>query len=539
LRTVLVLLTFVVMLYPFVMLAQRALTSSGAVGRVFNTPGIAETFANTAVLAVACVLVAAPVGIGLAWCSASLGVGRLGTLALLLGTIPIMMPAIAAVIGWQFLLSPTIGYVNQILRGIFPGVWDDGPFDVYSLPMIILVTSMYLVSFVFTFVSTALRDLDGGLEDAARVFGSSWIGAQFRIVAQLIRPALIYSLVIILLLALGQFTAPLLLGKSSGINVVTTEIFKSIANYPGDYGVAAVLTIPVLIFAVFVLMFQRRAVGTLSRYSSTSKGGIKKVVRRRWPIFPILAFALFVTIPPIFGLIWVALAPFWSGTLSTRGFGFNHIWGVLSDDLVLNSIVTTFQLAFFGVLGCLVVAVLVGLYLHHGSGRIAKALDIVVSLPLTLPAIAMGVAVFFAYGVGPVNLYGTRAVIAIAWIAMFLPHAVRLVLAGLSQMGSQLEPAARIAGSTATGAMIRVVLPMLRGSLTSAAFLVFILMIHEFAAVALLAVPGTDVLSTTLYNFWEAGTYAQVATMGLIMVAVSAVGVVLIQKIGGGAKWQR
>lgn len=534
----LVLLAFAIMLYPFVMLAERAVTSAEAVQRVFALPGIGATLVNTAVLAVACMAVAASIGIALAWCAASLGQGKLGSFATLLGTIPVMMPGLAAVIGWQFLLSPDVGYINIILRNLFPAFGDRGPFNVYSMPAIIAVTSLYLVSFVFTFVATALRELDGGLEDAARVFGSSWMGAQLRVVAQLIRPAVVYSLVIVLLLALGQFSAPLLLGRTIGLDVVTTEIFKAIANYPGDYGVGAVLTVPVFVLAMFVLMLQRRTVGTLSRYSSTSKGGMRRRSTRRWPVIPILLFTILIIVPPILGLLGVALAPYWSGSLSTEGYSMDNFNAILNDGQVMQAVSTTLQLSALGVLGCLVAATLLGLYLHHNSGRLAKALDLVVSFPLTLPAIALGAAIFFAYGVGPVNLYGTRSVIAIAWVAMFLPHAVRLVLAGLTQIGSELGPAARVAGSTAFGSTVRVVLPLLRASLTSAAVLVFILMLHEFAAVALLITPSTDVLSTRLYSAWEVGTYGGVAVISLIMVAVSVVGFVLIQKVGSKAKWQ-
>jgi iron(III) transport system permease protein len=519
------------------MLAQRAFTSPGALTRLLAIPGIGTTIRNTVVLAVACVIVAVVIGTFLAWCAASLGESRLGRVAGVLGTIPIMVPGIAAVTGWQFLLSPTVGYVNQALRATFPFLGDEGPFNVYSLYAIIMITALYLVSFVFTFVRTALRDVDGGSEDAARVAGSSWLGAQFRIVLPAIRPAVTYSIVIVALLALGQFTAPLLLGQTVGISVVTTEIYRLTGDFPADYGAAAMLSIPVLVLASAVLVAQRRVVGSLDRYSTVSKGRSRGRAVRRWPFIPIALFAIFIIIPPILGLTFVAFSPFWSGKFSLDGLTFRNFEAVFSNPLVFGSIVTTLQLAVVGVIACLVVSVLLALYLHRAKGKLAAALDFTINLPLTVPAIVIGVAIYFAYAIGPINIYGTQALIVIAWVVMFLPHSVRLILAGLTQMGGQVREAAQVAGSTAAGATIRVVLPLLRRSLTSGALLVFIMMVHEFAAVVLLATRGTQVLSTQLYQYYNTGTFGQMAVLGLIMVCISMIGMLIIQLAGGKAKW--
>jgi iron(III) transport system permease protein len=341
-----------------------------------------------------------------------------------------------------------------------------------------------------------------------------------------------------LLLALGQFTAPLLLGKTVGISVVTTEIYRLTSEFPGDYGAAAVLSVPVLVLAVAVLLAQGKVVGSLDRFGSVTKGRSQTRKTRSWPIIPIVLFAVFVVLPPLMGLIFVAFSPYWSGKFSLDGLTLSNFTSVFKNPLVSSSISTTILLAATGVAVSLIVSVLVALYLHRAKGWLAKVLDFVVNLPLTVPAIVIGVAMYFAYAIGPINFYGTQAVIVIAWVAMFLPQAVRLILAGLTQMGGQVREAAEVAGSTGAGATIRVILPLLRGPLTSGAFLLFILMVHEFAAVVLLAGPRTEVLSTQLYQYYNTGTFGQMAVLALIMVAVSLVGMIIIQLLGGRAKWR-
>ena len=48
-------------------------------------------------------------------------------------------------------------------------------------------------------------------------------------------------MVVTLLLGLGQFTAPLLLGSTAGVNVITTDIYRDMSQTPVQYGSAAAL----------------------------------------------------------------------------------------------------------------------------------------------------------------------------------------------------------------------------------------------------------------------------------------------------------
>ena len=56
-----------------------------------------------------------------------------------------------------------------------------------------------------------------------------------------------------LLLSLGQFTGPLLLGRNQGVSVITTDMFFATTSTPPDYALAAAIGSPLLIFGVIVL----------------------------------------------------------------------------------------------------------------------------------------------------------------------------------------------------------------------------------------------------------------------------------------------
>ena len=128
-----------------------------------------------------------------------------------------------------------------------------GPFDIYTLPFIMIITGLSLASFVYLFVSTGFENINDELMEAAQVAGSGRAGVFFKIVLPLLRPALIYGGGVALLLSLGQFTAPLLLGRNQGVSVITTDMYFATTNTPPDYALAAAIGSPLLIFGVIVL----------------------------------------------------------------------------------------------------------------------------------------------------------------------------------------------------------------------------------------------------------------------------------------------
>ena len=71
--------------------------------------------------------------------------------------LPIILPPLAGVLGWSFLLSPHPGYLNQLLRHLPWWSGFEGPFNVYTIPWIIIITGLALASFVYLFVAPGSR----------------------------------------------------------------------------------------------------------------------------------------------------------------------------------------------------------------------------------------------------------------------------------------------------------------------------------------------------------------------------------------------
>ncbi len=166
---------------------------------------------------------------------------------------------------------------------------------------------------------------------------------------------------------------------------------------------------------------------------------------------------------------------------------------------------------------------------------LAVFLKQVTFLPYLVPGIAFAAAYLsmFATPHGPIpSLYGTTLILVLALFASQMPFASRAGIAAMMQMGKEPEEAAKIAGAGWWRRAASIVLPIHRGSLVSGILLPFISGIKGLSLVILLAVPGTDLLTTYAVRLVDYG-YTQAANAVAIMICVIAfVGTWIVQKIG-------
>jgi iron(III) transport system permease protein len=496
----------------------------------FTREGIWDVVRWTVQLGVGSVAIAVVLGTALAWAAYTLPDSL--RLLRILPIFPIIVPPVAAVLGWAFLFSPVPGYLNQLLRTL--PWWRDtveGPVDVYTMPWIIIITGLALTSFVYLFVSAGLENINDELIEAAYVSGSSGSGVFFRVILPLLRPALVYGTGVALLLGLGQFTAPLLLGRTQGISVLTTEMYFATAQTPPLYGVAAALGSPLLVFGIFVLFVNRLLLGDPSRFvTHGGKGGFKTKSRRSWlGATTIILYSFLSIVLPTGSLVIVSLSKFWTGDIDPGTWTLDSWRDVLDapgvSDAIRNSIV--FSLAAMAI--ALPLGYVAATYLQRrGSHRIGRpVLDFVVAMPLSIPAAIFGVGFLLTYTREPFVLYGTGWVVILVYVTLMIPFSTRMQLSGLAAIGESYTEAARVSGAGPIRTHLTILMPLLRPTFGGAAALMFVLLTHEFAASLLVRAPTTNVMGTILYDFYENGGYPTVAAISLIMVAVTTAGVIV------------
>ena len=430
---------------------QTLALEDGARGyrNAFTRPSMAETLRTTILLALGSLVIALVLGTLLAWAATRLP-PRLRMLRVL-PILPIVVPAVASVLGWSFLLSPRPGYLNALLRTL---PWwnhlEEGPVDVYTLPWIIIITGFGLTAFVYLFVSSGFENINSELIEAAQVSGSSQLGVFFRVILPLLRPVLVYGGGVALLLGLGQFTGPLLLGRNAGINVLTTDMYLAVSQSPVDYGTAAGIGAPLLLFGIAIVVFQRFFLGDHSRFvthgGKAFRGGAKP---SKLAAVGIIVYSFMATLLPVFALVVVGLSSFWSGDIEVSKFTLDNFRAVFDDSRITEAISTSLIASLAAVAIALPIGFIASYLLLKGRRYpiIRAIVDFIVAMPLGIPAVIFGVGFLFTYTREPFILYGTRWVIILVYITLMLPFTTRMQLSGMVALGDQYIEASRVSGA--------------------------------------------------------------------------------------------
>ena len=523
-----------VVVWPLIQLQQRAFEHGGrGYSIAFGTDGVIRVIRDTVVLSGASTLIATVLGTGLAW-----AVTRLPSWLQwmrVLPLLPIVLPMVAVVLGWGFLLSPRPGFLNTALRQL---PWwshlESGPVDVYSFWWIVVITGFALTAFVYLFVSAGVQNVSADHIEAAHASGATATRVFFTVVLPLLRPSLIQGIGVAFLLGVGQFTAPLLLGSNVGIDVVATWMLMFTANSPIDYGAAGAMGSPLLVIGLVVIVGQRAALGDQRRFVTHGGKGFRTAGKPS--VFASLAIGLYFllsTLLPLMALVLVAISPFWSG--SPRDFTLANIRTVLTDDRIVGALQTSVVASVGAALIVLPIGFTAAVVLvRNQQNRILKwLLDVLIALPLGVPAVVFGVGFLLAYSTAPFILYGTTWVVVLVYATLMLPFATRTLTSGLIALGETYTEASRTCGATPVQTWLRVVVPLLRGSIAGAGAIIFVMLTHEFSASLLVRAPTVQVMGTLLYDYWTNGQFPVVAAMALVMTIVTGLGVCIAMFVGG------
>lgn len=516
---------------------QSMAFSDGARGyrAQYGRADIGEVIWTTVQLALASVTIAMVLGTLLAFATSRLP-QRFSFLRMV-PVLPIVMPAIANVVGWAFLLSPGPGYLNAAMRHL---PWwsdlDSGPVDVYSATWIIILTGFGLTSFVYLFVSAGMAAISAEHLEAAQTSGSSTIGVFVRVVLPLLRPSLIYGAGVALLLGLGQFTGPLLLGANTGVEVLTTEMYRRVSESPADFAAAAAAGSPLVVLGLLVVLAQKLLLGDQTRFVTHGGKAFKSTPTRSWwAVSMVVTYGVVALLLPLVGLVLVALSPYWSASLSWRLFTLDNFRTLFATPDILDAVVTSIVAASIAVVFCVPIGFAIANLLVRGRRhRVLRLVaDLVAALPLGIPAVIFGVGFLLTYTQPPLILYGTRTVIVLVYIVLMIPFATRLQMTAMLALGETYMEASATSGANAWTTNLRIVLPLMRPAILSAVALMFILLTHEFAASLLVRSPTTQVMGTRLFDLWGNGSYPLVAAMAIVMTVVTGLGVAVAMVVGG------
>jgi iron(III) transport system permease protein len=189
------------------------------------------------------------------------------------------------------------------------------------------------------------------------------------------------------------------------------------------------------------------------------------------------------------------------------------------------------------VLICIIVGVPVAWAMARTKVPGRDLLDSLTTLILALPGTGIGIAYLRAFR-DPLPfmntaLLGIWVVIPIVLGVRRLPYTVRGTFASLLIVHRSFEEAAESVGAPKMKTFKDVTLPLIWKGVLVGSLYSFILALQEASATLLLVVPGHEMMTVGIFNFYIGGSANEAAALGLILIILGAVCLFVINKVAG------
>lgn len=449
-------------------------------------------------------------------------------------TLSYLSPPFLTAIAFVNLFSPNAGVINHLVREEFGVTWLT--FNIFSMKGLVLVTVLHTFPFVYLLAVTALQSVDASYEEAAEILGAGKWRTAFSITAPLVAPAILSGTLIAFVNSIALFGSQAIIGLPGRIFTLSTRIY-SLFDYPPQYGLASALSLVFIFITVAALFIQRKFLARRSFVTFGGKGSRPQLIdlgAARWALFAfaVLVFIIAILLPYA-SLVAVSLSKswglaFWKNlTLANYKFvlfDYDVTRRAIINSLILATLAATLSIALGTVIGWIDLRTRV-------PGR--RLLDYAALIPLGLPGIVMAVALIQFWLAMPIALYGTLAILLLAYTGRYVPLGLRAANSSLRQIDPTLEESARILGASWGLTMREVTLPLIRPGLFAGWLLIFVPAIQELSASILLFSSKSITLAVAVYNLYETGYTEPVAALAIINVVIISLAILLANRLGG------
>ena len=429
-------------------------------------------------------------------------------------------PGFILAMAWVIIGSPG-GLLNDFLEEVL-GI-ESFQFDVYSITGIIWIQVLHIVPFAFFTIRGPLISMDSSLEEAAYASGAPPWQVVRRITAPLMLFPLLSALLLCFVLSVEQFAIPAMVGIPGHVNTLATELYLLTSFSPPNTGLAAAVGLSLSAVTGLSIFLQRRVVHRRGAATVTGKGYKVRPLRLgRWRNFAeimCLAYALLSFVIPTIALLYTSFIKFFVANPMEASWTWRNYRALWESPGTLRAFGNTLIVAGGGAVLGLALGTLIAYSTHRLKPRGFRALDVLASLPFGIPGIVVGLGFLWSYVYLPI--YGTLWVLIFCYMARFLPYATETIGAQIVQLDRALEEAAWASGANRVASFRRIIVPLLRPALQSGYFLLFIAYFREIAAAALIYTASTQVLSISIWAYFENANWGAASALSVITTIIT------------------
>ena len=423
------------------------------------------------------------------------------------------------------------GPVQSTLRSLTG--WEFGDYwfpKIHSLEGAALMLIMVLYPYVYLLSRAAFLDQSVCALEVSRTLGRGAWGSFWQVALPTARPMIVAGTALALMETLADYGTVAFFG----VPTFTTGIIRAWVSF-GDRVAAAQLSTVLLGFVLLILVFEHWS-RRQARYHQTSS---------RYQVLPsyrlrgarALAAWLTCALPLTLGFLLPALILVKMAIeAGDEQFGSRYL-GLVANSLTLAVVSAVLAVA---------VAALLAYSRRLNPGALNSVINRIASMGYAIPGTVIAVGVLMpaalldntidawaraTLGVSTgLLLTGSIAALVFAYLVRFLAVSLNTVEASLAKVRPSMDDAARSLGSRPTGVLLRVHVPLMRGSLLTGGLIVLVDVMKELPATLVMRPFNFDTLAVQAYNLAADERLTESSTASLTIVAVGVLPLILLSR---------
>ncbi len=517
--------------------------------RIITSFGVGRVVLNTLILAIS--VGAATTALGLIFALYAVrATTKLRYAIRIFYILPIITPPF--VVGMSLiLLFGRAGMVNDILifffgpQGIFTAAGSEGIFErsgyIYGFTGIFLAQTLSLTPISYMVLSGMISTINPAMEEASLTMRASrWVTLR-KVTLPLMKPGIANAFLLGMISSAADFGNPLVLGGE--YDVLSTEIYFSIAGAQLDFAKASALGLILLFLSLTVFMIQKRWVGQKSYVTVTgiqTAGNVTPLPPGLQRLFTLFISGWLVLVGVLYISIFLGgFVKQWGADYTLTIAHHRELWmhGLASGGWpsFKNSLVYSFLAAPLTTMIGVLMAYIITRKQFWGRGFI----DFGSVLIFAIPGTVIGVAYILAFNTPPVELTATAIILIITMAIRAMPVGIRGGMSALSQISTSLEEASQLQRAGSLKTIRSVLLPLLRSTIISSMAYSFIRSMTTVSAVIFLATAGTNVATTYILSRVESGDTGVAVAYGSVLIFTMLCFTLLIQILTGRSRVEK
>lgn len=402
--------------------------------------------------------------------------------------------------------------------------------DIRSRAGAIFVLAASLYPYVYLLARAGFREQSGAAHDVARALGANGFKRFWRVGLPLARPAIVAGTAIVMMETVNDFGTV----DYFGVQTLTTGVFSVWLEAGNAGGAAQIATL------ILALIFALVALEKISR----RKAKFHRMARqeREAAATPLIgAQGWFATVlclvPFLFGFVLPVLVMVSHAITRPDRWFAPGLFEAFANTVLVGGAAAfvTVAGAIFMVYGvrlsgrALPRLILPVTTIGYAAPGAVLAIGLLIPLAALDNAVADGVLALTGWDPG-LMLTGGTVVLVYAYAVRFFAIGQGAADAAMGRVAPSLPLAARTLGQTAGGALGRIYLPLIRGSVATALLLVFVDCVKELPATLLLRPFNFNTLATRSYEQASLERIADAAPSALLIICVSLVAVIFVAR---------